>query len=82
MAEEIEEPETLDRLTRGTRARVLGIAGEASTGQRLVELGVIPGVEIKFVRAAPFGDPLEYEVMGYRLSLRKSEAATIQVEAL
>ncbi len=82
MAKEIEEPETLDRLVRGTRARVLGIAGEASTAQRLVELGVIPGVEIKFVRAAPFGDPLEYEVMGYRLSLRKSEAATIQVEAL
>jgi Fe2+ transport system protein FeoA len=82
MADENGEPETLDRLTRGTRARILGIVGEPSTEQRLAELGVIPGVEIEFVRAAPFGDPLEYEVMGYRLSLRKSEAATIRVEAV
>jgi Fe2+ transport system protein FeoA len=48
----------------------------------LLELGVVRGETITLQRAAPLGDPLEYVVKGYHLSLRKREAATITVEAL
>lgn len=49
---------------------------------RLLELGLVRGETIKLQRAAPLGDPLEFVVKGYHLSLRKREAATIVVEAL
>ena len=47
---------------------------------RLMELGMLPGTEVRCIRMAPLGDPLEFEVRGYNLSLRKAEAATIAVE--
>jgi hypothetical protein len=45
-------------------------------------MGVVPGAEIEVVRIAPLGDPVEYRVRGYRLSLRRSEAAHVVVEQL
>jgi Fe2+ transport system protein FeoA len=45
-------------------------------------LGVLPGVTITLVRAAPFGDPLEIHVLGYNLTLRRSEAEHVIVEML
>ena len=47
---------------------------------RLMEMGLIPGTEVRCLRTAPLGDPLEVEVRGYCLSLRKAEAARITVE--
>ena len=47
---------------------------------RLMEMGLTPGVELRVVGVAPLGDPLELELRGYRLSLRKSEAARVDVE--
>jgi len=47
---------------------------------RLREMGLLPGTRLKLVRTAPMGDPLEIEVRGYRLTLRRSEADAIQVE--
>jgi len=47
-----------------------------------LELGVVRGETILLQRAAPLGDPLEFVIKGYHLSLRKREAATITVEAL
>jgi ferrous iron transport protein A len=47
---------------------------------RLLEMGLTPGVEVLVVGQAPLGDPLELEVRGYRLSVRKSEAARVEVE--
>ena len=43
-------------------------------------MGVTPGVEIRRLGAAPLGDPLEFELRGYRLSLRKSEAQHIEID--
>jgi ferrous iron transport protein B len=43
-------------------------------------MGITPGAEIRLLRAAPLGDPLEFEIRGYRLSLRRSEAEQIDVE--
>jgi len=46
---------------------------------RLREMGMLPGTQVKLVRVAPLGDPLEIQVRGYRLSLRKAEAALVEV---
>ena len=47
---------------------------------RLSAMGVVPGSEIKIIRASPLGDPLELEIKNYNLSLRKSECKLIEVE--
>ena len=47
---------------------------------RMREMGLLPGTSLKLVRAAPLGDPLEIEVRGYRLTLRRSEADAARVE--
>lgn len=46
---------------------------------RLMEMGLVPGTELRVLGLAPLGDPLEIEVRGYRLSIRKSEAARVQL---
>jgi len=46
---------------------------------RLLEMGLIPGTTITLVGKAPLGDPLEYELRGYRLSLRKTEAQRVAI---
>ena len=72
---------TLDTLSAGQFAVVLTITGEGSAVyQRLMEMGVYDGVELEVIRFAPLGDPMEVRVQGYNLSLRKSEAACVQVE--
>jgi ferrous iron transport protein A len=72
----------LSETTRGQRVRVVQIAGDDSLSIRLMEMGLTPGVDVVLVGAAPLGDPLEFEVRGYRLSLRRSEAARVSVEPL
>ena len=64
----------------GQSGRVSRVAGEDDVSRRLLEMGVTPGVEIRRLGAAPLGDPLEFELRGYRLSLRKSEAAHVELE--
>ena len=44
-------------------------------------MGVIPGTEIRVVKSAPFGDPIQIRVLGYSMALRKNEAATIEITA-
>lgn len=73
---------SLDQLGRGQSGRILRVGGRPATRRRLLELGVVRGEAITLQRAAPLGDPLEFVVKGYHLSLRKREAATIVVEAL
>lgn len=71
---------TMADLQQGERGRVLEIAGDDEITIRLYEMGLTPGVEVQFVGRAPLGDPLEFEVRGYRLSVRRSEARQVQVE--
>ena len=66
----------------GGRGRVLAIIGEDDLSLRLLEMGLTPGVEVAVVGTAPLGDPLELELRGYRLSLRRSEAARVDIESL
>jgi Fe2+ transport system protein FeoA len=70
----------LSDLTLGQRARVVGVDAVDEVGLRILEMGVTPGVEVRMAGAAPLGDPLVYEVRGYRLSLRRAEAAHVEVE--
>ena len=65
----------------GSRALVTSVEGVDEIAVRLLEMGVTPGVEIRVVGVAPLGDPWELEVRGYRLSVRKSEAMRIVVDA-
>jgi ferrous iron transport protein A len=67
------------QLVVGQSARVARVISDSGTGQRLLEMGITPGVELRCLGTAPLGDPLEFEVRGYRLSLRKHEAEQIEI---
>lgn len=69
----------LTDLPFGTCARVVRVSGDSAITRRLLEMGVIPGIELTVVRTAPFGDPLEIRVRGYSLAMRRNEAASIEV---
>ncbi len=70
----------LDELPPGVRGVVMSVDMECALRKRLVEMGVTPGVLIAVERVAPLGDPIAVEVRGYRLSMRKSEAAHVRVK--
>ncbi len=70
---------TLNELKKGQKATVVSLApSEAS--RKLMEMGCIPGAEITLIRKAPFGDPLAFDVSGYNLAMRASEAKLIEIE--
>ncbi len=64
----------------GTSAVIDCVEAPAPAGQRLLDLGFLPATPIRVLRRAPLGDPTEYELRGYRLCLRSSEAAQIRVQ--
>jgi ferrous iron transport protein A len=70
---------TLDRLAPGEHAIVRRVAGEPAVRRRLMDMGIIAGTPIKVLRTSPFGDPVEYQVRGYHLSLRRSEARLVEI---
>jgi len=72
---------TLKELPAGSSAKVKTVHGRSVISKRLMEMGVIPGTEIRVVKSAPFGDPIQIRVLGYSLALRKNEAASIEITA-
>ncbi|WP_319538205.1 FeoA family protein [uncultured Methanospirillum sp.] len=70
---------TVENIAPGTSAVITGIAGDPMIKRRLMEMGVIPGSTLKLIRWAPLGDPAECQIRGYKLSIRRSEAAMITV---
>ena len=70
---------TLDRLPIGETAVVGRIGCGRRTGGRLMEMGLLPGTRVEMVRRAPFGDPLEIRLRGYRLILRSADAAEVSL---
>lgn len=76
------EPMTLDQLAVGRRGTVCRLRGEPSIRRRLLSMGFVPGVEVETLRVAPMGDPIAFEVKGYSLSLRREEAAFVEVQAM
>ena len=71
----------LAELAVGQCGRVESVAGCDDISLRLMEMGLTPGAEVTVVGAAPFGGPVEVEVRGYHLSLRRSEAARVGLTA-
>ena len=65
----------------GHRGRIVEVTGDDAISVRLMEMGLIDGEVIELLGFAPLGDPAEYLIRGYRLSLRKAEAARVQIEA-
>ncbi len=70
---------TLATLRPGQTGVVEGFSEIDETAQRLMQMGVVEGIEIEVLRYAPAGDPMEVRVMGYALSLRGKEAANVLI---
>jgi ferrous iron transport protein A len=70
----------LSDLTPGQSATVSGFRDHGPVTQRMMSLGVLPGTDVRVIRLAPAGDPMQIELLGYSLSLRRSEAVLVNVE--
>ncbi len=71
----------LGDLKCGESAVVTAVRGEGNLRKRVLDLGLIKGCQVTVVRTAPLGDPLELSLRGYRLTIRRDEAAIIEVAA-
>ena len=73
---------TLKELEIGQSAIITRVGGEGALRQHFLDMGVIPGAEITLIKYAPMGDPMEFQVHGYELTLRLDDAAQIDVELI
>lgn len=71
---------TINDLKHGQSAKVLKTEGQDSLRQHLLAMGIIPGATVKLLKRAPMGDPLEILIQGFSLTIRASEAASVEVE--
>jgi ferrous iron transport protein A len=76
---EAHPPQHLANLSRGGRAVVVGVRSLNATTLRLLEMGFVPGAEVRMVRKAPLGDPIEVEVVGTRVCLRARDARDLLI---
>jgi Fe2+ transport system protein FeoA len=76
------KPVCLNQLEKGASGRIVSMDQEQEVCRRLMNLGVLPMKMIRFVKSAPLGDPLEFEIEGKNFSVRKSEACHIKVQLL
>ena len=70
---------TLNEVKVGASAKVAKLNGEGAVKRRLMDMGITKGTEVYVRKVAPLGDPIEVTVRGYELSLRKDEAAKIEM---
>lgn len=71
---------TLKDAKVGQTVKVIKVTGEGAVRRRIMDMGITKGVEIYIRKVAPLGDPMELNLRGYELSLRKADAETIEVE--
>lgn len=71
---------SLREVAVGKTARVVKIHGEGALRRRLMDMGLTRGTEVRVRKVAPLGDPIEITLRGYELSIRKADAAIIEVE--
>ena len=72
---------TLKDVKVGETARVKRLHGEGAVKRRIMDMGITRGVEVFVRKVAPLGDPMELNLRGYELSVRKADAEMIEVEA-
>lgn len=70
---------TLAQLEIGDRGVVAKVNGEGAIRRRLFDMGITPGAEVYLRKKAPLGDPIEIAIRGYELTLRKAEAANVEI---
>ena len=73
---------TLKQLSIGESALVTAVGGDGALRQHFLDMGLIPGTEVKVMKYAPMGDPMEVRLHGYELTLRLAEADRIEIEPL
>ncbi len=71
---------TLKEVKTGQTVKVVKLHGEGAVKRRIMDMGITKGVEVNIRKVAPLGDPIEVNVRGYELSIRKADAAMIEVE--
>ena len=72
---------TLREAKVGDTVRVVKLHGEGAVKRRIMDMGLTKGVDVQIRKVAPLGDPIEVTVRGYELSIRKADAAMIEVES-
>lgn len=70
----------LSKLEIGERGVIKAVNGEGAIRRRLFDMGITPGAEVYLRKKAPLGDPIEIAIRGYELTLRKAEAAHVEIE--
>ncbi len=70
----------LDQIEKGETGLVKSVEGDGKIRRRLFDMGVTPGARVVLRKKAPMGDPIELTIRGYELSLRKAEAALVNIE--
>lgn len=71
---------TLNKISPGSSATVTKLTGEGALKRRIMDMGITKGVTVQVKKVAPLGDPMEITVRGYELTIRKDDAAMIEVE--
>lgn len=71
---------TLKDVPVGKTVKVKKVTGEGAIKRRIMDMGITKGIDIYVRKVAPLGDPVEIQVRGYELSLRKADAHMIEVE--
>ena len=71
---------TLEDLKQGQEGVVASLGEKGPVRRRIMDMGITPGVQVKVIKVAPLGDPVEVNVRGYELSLRKAEARQIELK--
>lgn len=72
---------TLSELKPGEKGRITTVGGVGALKRRLMDMGLLPGQEVRVEKVAPLGDPIEVTIRSYSLSLRRQEAEGVVVEA-
>lgn len=70
---------TVNQLKPGEKGTVLRLGSSGALRRRIIDMGITPGASIIMRKTAPLGDPIEINIRGYELSIRKSEAQEIEV---
>lgn len=71
---------TLDQLQHGEEGFIRSILAKGALAQRLLALGLLPGIHVKVLAVAPFGDPITVQAGAFQISLRRSEAGAIEID--
>ena len=71
---------TLRQANIGDTVKVVKLHGEGAVKRRIMDMGITKGVEVQIRKVAPLGDPIEVNVRGYELSIRKADAVMIEIE--